>query len=115
MRAVVRKEDPDVPASTIRAWVIGMLLTTVVSAVNGLFFLRYPIINISPYVVQLIAYPIGVGWARALPNREFNTFGVKWNLNPGPFNVKEHVIIVAMANAAFGGGTGYFVSRYLAG
>ena len=27
----------------------------------------------------------------------------------GPFNVKEHVIIVAMANAAFGGGAGYFV------
>lgn len=106
---MVRNYDEDVPTSTIRAWVIGMVLTTIVSGVNGLFILRYPIINISPYVVQLIAYPIGVGWAKALPNREFNTFGLRWNLNPGPFNIKEHVIIVAMANAAFGGGTGYFV------
>ncbi|KXS97602.1 hypothetical protein AC578_5748 [Pseudocercospora eumusae] len=109
VRAVVRNTDEPVPTSTIRAWTIGLVLTTIVSGVNGLFFLRYPIINIPPYVVQLIAYPLGVGWAKVMPNREFSFLGLKANLNPGPFNVKEHVIIVAMANAAFGGGTGYFV------
>ncbi|KAF2717769.1 oligopeptide transporter [Polychaeton citri CBS 116435] len=109
VRAVVRNYDEDVPTSTIRAWTIGLVLTTVVSGVNGLFFLRYPIISIGPYVVQLVAYPLGVGWAKIMPNREISLWGMKANLNPGPFNVKEHVIIVAMANAAFGGGTGYFV------
>lgn len=84
-------------------------MTTIVSGVNGLFFLRYPIITIPPYVVQLVAYPLGVGWAKVMPNHEVSLFGLKANLNPGPFNIKEHVIIVAMANAAFGGGTGYFV------
>ena len=84
-------------------------MTTVVSGVNGLFVLRYPVISITPYVVQLIAYPIGVGWAKVMPNKEISLFGLKANLNPGPFNIKEHVIIVAMANAAFGGGTGYFI------
>ena len=74
-----------------------------------MFYLRYPIISIGPYVVQLIAYPLGVGWAKVMPNKQMSLFGLKFNLNPGPFNVKEHVIIVAMANAAFGGGTGYFV------
>ncbi|CAK1366136.1 Sexual differentiation process protein isp4 [Cercospora beticola] len=109
VRAVVRNYDEDLPTSTIRAWTIGMLLTTVVSGVNGLFYLRYPIINITPYVVQLVAYPLGVAWAKFMPEFEFALFGLKANLNPGPFNTKEHVIIVAMANAAFGGGTGYFV------
>lgn len=109
MRGVVRNYDEDLPTSTIRAWTIGMLLTTVVSGVNGLFFLRYPIINIPPYVAQLVAYPLGVGWAKIMPNRQVSIFGMKANLNPGPFNVKEHTIIVAMANAAYGGGTGYFV------
>jgi OPT family small oligopeptide transporter len=84
-------------------------LTTVCSAVNALFLLRYPPISIGPYVVLLIAYPIGLFCARVLPNKEFSLFGLKGNLNPGPFNVKEHVIIVAMSNAAFGGGAGYFV------
>ena len=109
VRAVVRNYDEPVPASTIRAWTIGLILTTVISGVNALFLLRYPIIYVGPYVVQLIAYPMGLGWAKVMPNKEFSFFGIKANLNPGPFNVKEHVIIVVMANAAFGGGTGYFV------
>jgi hypothetical protein len=54
----------DVPANTIRAWVIGMFATTVVSGVNLLFSLRNPSINIYVYVVQLLAYPVGVGMAR---------------------------------------------------
>lgn len=109
VRAVVRNYDEDVPTSTIRAWTIGLLLTTVCSGVNGLFLLRYPIVYIGPYVVLLIAYPMGLAAARFLPSKEISFFGMKGNLNPGPFNVKEHVIIVAMANAAFGGGAGYFL------
>ena len=46
--------------------------------------------------------------AKVLPNREFNTFGLRWNLNPGPFNIKEHTLIVVMANASFGTGVAYF-------
>ncbi|WPH02280.1 Hypothetical protein R9X50_00513600 [Acrodontium crateriforme] len=109
VRAVVRNYDEDVPASTFRAWFIGMLMTTVISGVNALFYLRYPSIVVTSYVVQLISYPMGLLMARFLPNRVFSLFGFKFNLNPGPFNVKEHIIIVAMANAAYGGGTGYFV------
>ncbi|KAF2831755.1 small oligopeptide transporter-like protein [Ophiobolus disseminans] len=109
VRAVVLNYDQDVPASTIRAWVIGLLMTTICSGVNALFLLRYPIISIGPYVVLLLAYPIGLATAKVLPNKEFKIFGQTANLNPGPFNVKEHVIIVTMANAAFGGGGGYFI------
>lgn len=29
-----------------------------------------------------------------MPNREFNVLGLKFNLNPCPFNMKEHTIIV---------------------
>jgi hypothetical protein len=105
----VRNYDEDVPANTIRAWTIGLIMTTVCSSLNALFLLRYPNISIGPYVVQLISYPIGIAWAKSLPNKEISLFGMKANLNPGPFNVKEHVIIVAMSNAAFGGGAGYFV------
>ncbi|KAL5376381.1 hypothetical protein DPSP01_010492 [Paraphaeosphaeria sporulosa] len=109
VRAVVRNYDEDVPAGTLRAWVLGLLMTTICSSVNALFLLRYPLIFIGPYVVLLLAYPLGMGAAKFLPNKEFKIFGLKANLNPGPFNTKEHVIIVAMANAAFGGGAGYFL------
>jgi OPT family oligopeptide transporter len=65
-------------------------------------------------VVQLVAYPLGVGWTMIMPNRAFKTFGLQWNLNPGPFNLKEHGIIVIMANAAFGNGVGYFTDTIVA-
>lgn len=56
------------PASTIRAWFIGLVATTIVSAVNLLFSLRNPAINIYVYVVQLLAYPVGVFLARVRNN-----------------------------------------------
>ncbi|CAI4211109.1 unnamed protein product [Parascedosporium putredinis] len=75
VRAVVRNFDVDLPANTIRAW--------------------------------LVAYPIGLGWDLVMPDREWNLWGLKFNLKPGKFNYKEHVIIVVMSNAAYGGGALY--------
>jgi len=93
VRASVRNYDEDLPCNTIRAWVIGLILTTVGSGINMLFSLRNPSIYITTFVVQLVAYPIGLGWDLVMPNHEFNTFGLRWNLKPGKFNMKEHTII----------------------
>ncbi|KAM3445235.1 hypothetical protein NHJ13734_000573 [Beauveria thailandica] len=100
VRAVVRNYDVDVPANTVRAWVIGMFLCTLGSGINMLFSLRDPTITINTYVIQLIAYPIGRGWDLIMPDRVWNVFGLKFNLRPGKFNFKEHVVIVAMSNAS---------------
>ena len=63
VRAAVRNYDePDLPANTIRAWVIGLLLTTIACAINLLFSLRNPSITVTTYCVQLVAYPLGLGW-----------------------------------------------------
>ncbi|KAK3694789.1 putative isp4 protein [Podospora appendiculata] len=107
VRASVRNVDTEMPASTIRAWTIGLLLCTIGSAVNMLLSLRNPTILLSTLVIQLISYPIGLGWDKIFPDRVFNVLGVKFNLKPGPFNFKEHVIIVVMSNAAYGGGALY--------
>jgi len=71
-------------------------------------------IYITSFVAQLITYPMGVGWAMVMPNRQFKTFGVRWNLNPGPFNMKEHTLITVMANVSFGGGAAYATDTILA-
>lgn len=65
VRAAVRNYDEtELPVNTIRAWVIGLFLTTVASAINLLFSLRNPSIIVTTYVIQLIAYPLGRGWDR---------------------------------------------------
>lgn len=66
-----------------------------------LFSLRNPSVTITTYVVQLVAYPIGLGWDLVMPDREWNLWGLKFNLKPGKFNYKEHVIIVVMSNVSF--------------
>lgn len=97
----MRNYDVDLPANTIRAWVIGLLLCTVGSAINMLFSLKNPSVTITTYVIQLVAYPIGLLWDMVFPDRQFTVLGVKFNLKPGRFNFKEHVIIVVMSNVSF--------------
>ena len=98
--AAVRNYDEDIPCNTIRAWTIGIFMATLGSSINMLFAMRSPSIYITSFVAQLIAYPIGVGWTWIMPNREFETFGIRWNLSPGPFNMKEHTLITVMANVS---------------
>ncbi|OAQ64683.1 small oligopeptide transporter, OPT family [Pochonia chlamydosporia 170] len=97
--AVPPTDDPDMPVNTIRAWFLGTVLCTIVAACNVLLSMHRTSANISSTVVQLIAYPLGVGMAKVLPNKEHNIMGLRFNLNPGPFNVKEHTIITIMTAA----------------
>ncbi|OTA03224.1 OPT family small oligopeptide transporter [Trichoderma parareesei] len=101
VRAAVHNYDEDVPCSTVRAWTIGLSLVIIGASMNTIFSLRRPTISIGPLVAQIIAWPIGHGWARFVPERDFSFFGIKWNLNPGPFNMKEHAIIGVMASVSF--------------
>ncbi|KAG6185232.1 hypothetical protein E4U35_007572 [Claviceps purpurea] len=99
VRSSVPPTDSDVPVNTIRAWTIGMLLCTIVAACNVLLSLRRTPISISSTVVQLIAYPIGCSWAKFMPHHTFHVFGHALELNPGPFNTKEHTMITMMTAA----------------
>ncbi|KAK3322505.1 OPT family small oligopeptide transporter [Apodospora peruviana] len=102
VRAAVRNYDEEnLPCNTVRAWTIGLSLIFLGASMNTLFSLRRPSISLGALIAQIIAWPIGHAWARFLPSRKFETFGVRWSLNPGPFNIKEHAIIVVMASVSF--------------
>ncbi|KAG9323610.1 hypothetical protein KVV02_006899 [Mortierella alpina] len=70
------------------------------------FFRESPMV-VGALVVQLISYPAGQFMARVLPSMKYRLFGFSFSLNPGPFNVKEHVLITIMASC--GAGTAYAV------
>ncbi|PWY71034.1 OPT oligopeptide transporter family [Aspergillus heteromorphus CBS 117.55] len=118
VRAVVDPtDDPAVSANTFRAWFLGLVATIIFTGVNQLFTMRYPAISIYSLVAQLLAYPCGVFLAKVLPTRQWNLFGWKFTLNPGPFNQKEHMLITVMSNVSFGGtnGTAYVTYIFQAG
>lgn len=101
VRAAVRPfDDPDTPVNTVRAWTIGFITCTIVTACNVLLSLRRSPVTITPTVVQLISYPMGKGWHAVVPNWKFRLFGHHIEMNPeAPFNMKEHTIIVIMTAA----------------
>ncbi|CAK9436467.1 uncharacterized protein LODBEIA_P10250 [Lodderomyces beijingensis] len=101
--AVPSWDDFSMPQATIRAWTIGLILTTIGSAMNMYFSLHSPAIRITTMVISITAYPLGRLWAWCVP--DWSIWGLK--LNPGPFNVKEHAVITIMANASFSGGAAY--------
>lgn len=101
VRSVVdNHDDPSMPASTIRAWLIGMFFACCISFINCFFDVRQPSINVISTVPQLLAYPAGKFLERVLPDVGFTLFGVRHSLNPGPFNKKEHMLITIMSNVA---------------
>ncbi|KAM3445898.1 hypothetical protein NHJ13734_000075 [Beauveria thailandica] len=104
VRAVVANhDDPTTPASTIRAWVIGIILSVACAFVNIFFGIRMPAISVTSNVPQLLAYPLGKFCETVLPDAGFTLFGVRHSLNPGPFNKKEHMLITIMASISMNG------------
>ncbi|KAG9121639.1 hypothetical protein FRC07_002336, partial [Ceratobasidium sp. 392] len=91
--AVANTDDIDMPCNTFRAWFLGLIWAIVLPGLNQFFFFRYPSVTIGNLVAQLLAYPMGRFLALVLPKRRI--FGI--SLNPGPFSIKEHVLITVMA------------------
>ncbi|KAH9946707.1 OPT oligopeptide transporter [Amylocystis lapponica] len=95
--AVANTDDPDMPVSSIRSWCIGIIWAILLPGLNQFLFFRYPSINVTGIVAQLLSFPMGRLWARFMPSVKI--FGV--SLNPGPFTLKEHVLITIMATVGW--------------
>ncbi|KAJ0024355.1 hypothetical protein Pint_08532 [Pistacia integerrima] len=108
-------DDPTLPVFTFRMWLLGVVSCVLLSFLNTFFAYRTQPLIVSMISVQVASLPIGRFMAKVLPEKKFRIPGFggrEWTLNPGPFNMKEHVLISVFANAgsAFGGGAAYAVS-----
>ncbi|XP_020112801.1 oligopeptide transporter 7-like [Ananas comosus] len=95
-------------ALTVPMWVLGTASCAVLSFLNQFFWYRKEPLSITSVSAQIAVVPLGHLMASALPRRAFFR-GTPWEfcLNPGPFNVKEHVLITIFANS--GAGTVYAI------
>lgn len=103
---VPKTDDPTLPVLTFRMWTLGLGACIILSFVNQFFWYRQMPLTITGISAQIAVVPLGHLMARVLPTRMFLE-GSKWEfcMNPGPFNVKEHVLITIFANS--GAGTVY--------
>ncbi|KAF9407048.1 hypothetical protein BGZ94_002843 [Podila epigama] len=95
---VSSKDDPSIPVMTSRYYAMAIIFSLILSFFNQFFWFRTHPMTISTLVIQLLSYPFGKFMAAVLPSGR---------LNPGPFSIKEHVLVALTANCA--GGTAYAV------
>ncbi|KAI8548485.1 hypothetical protein RHMOL_Rhmol07G0277300 [Rhododendron molle] len=104
---VSNTDDPTLPVWTFRMWSLGLLSCALLSFLNTFFAYRTEPLTISMISVQVATLPVGRFMARVLSERKFRIGSREYSVNPGPFNMKEHVLISVFANA--GSGTAYAV------
>ncbi|KAJ4711822.1 putative Oligopeptide transporter [Melia azedarach] len=96
-------DDPSLPVLTFRMWVLGTLSCVLLSFLNQFFWYRTEPLTITAISAQIAVVPLGQLMAAKITDRVFFK-GTRWEftLNPGPFNVKEHVLITIFANSGAG-------------
>ncbi|XAR70127.1 hypothetical protein NMG60_11026890 [Bertholletia excelsa] len=101
-------DDPSLPVQTFRMWVLGVVSCALLSFLNQFFWYRTEPLTITAISAQIAVVPLGQLMAAKITKRVFFK-GTRWEftLNPGPFNVKEHVLITIFANS--GAGTVYAI------
>ncbi|OCF37395.1 OPT family small oligopeptide transporter [Kwoniella heveanensis BCC8398] len=102
VRAVaVEVDDSTELCETFRAYVLGTFVAVIGTGLNVWFGARQPGIYISPFLAQLLSHPVGVALSDWLPDSRFRIRGRSFSLNPGPWTIKEHGIVVLMATVSF--------------
>ncbi|CAL5392461.1 unnamed protein product [Camellia sinensis] len=82
-----------------------VLSCVLLAFVNQFFGYRENQLYISSVSAQILMLPIGKFMANTLPDKKIGVPFTKWrfSLNPGPFTLKEHVLITIFANSGSGG------------
>ncbi|OMP02829.1 Tetrapeptide transporter, OPT1/isp4 [Corchorus olitorius] len=96
-------DDPSLSVLTFRMWVLGTVSCVLLSFLNQFFWYRTEPLSITAISAQIAVVPLGQLMAAKITDRIFFK-GSRWEftLNPGPFNVKEHVLITIFANSGAG-------------
>ncbi|XP_015581152.2 oligopeptide transporter 7 [Ricinus communis] len=96
-------DDPMLPAVTFRTWTLGTLACILLSFLNQFFWYRREPLAITSIFAQIAVLPLGHLMASAITDKVFfRGTKLEFTLNPGPFNVKEHVLITIFANSGAG-------------
>ncbi|KAE9597886.1 putative oligopeptide transporter, OPT superfamily [Lupinus albus] len=93
-------DDPSLPTLTFRTWFLGSLACVLLSFLNQFFGYRREPLSVTAISAQIAVVPIGHLMASTVTKRVFwKGKKFEFTLNPGKFNVKEHVLITIFANS----------------
>ncbi|CAI9088190.1 OLC1v1022449C1 [Oldenlandia corymbosa var. corymbosa] len=102
---VSTKDDPTQSVLTFRTWTLGLAACIILAFVDVFFSFRNNQLWVDQVAAQIVTLPLGKLMAATLPNKNIGIPGTKWSfsLNPGPFSLKEHVLITIFATCGANG------------
>ena len=74
-------------------FVLSTFFVALGAVISQISWFRTTSASYSMFFVQIVSYWLGNLMARALPAKDVNLYFIKFNLNPAPFSIKEHVLI----------------------
>ncbi|KAK3346669.1 oligopeptide transporter 6 [Lasiosphaeria hispida] len=93
-KTVSLHNDFDEPILTFRFWFLSTFWVVVGCGVSSMYYFKPYTTTLTSYAVQLLSWGMGDFMAKWLPKRKFTVFGRSFSFNPGPWNAKEHSLIV---------------------
>ncbi|TFK88965.1 OPT oligopeptide transporter [Polyporus arcularius HHB13444] len=107
LRLVSLDDDPSLPINTARTWFLSLGLACFAAVLGQLFYFRPQTVQVSGLFLQVFAFILGRALETVLPGPNHNVPRLRtkntrfWRfVNPGPFNIKEHVAISIMSTTA---------------
>ncbi|EFX04527.1 isp4 protein [Grosmannia clavigera kw1407] len=82
------------PILTFRFFLLSTFWVLVGDAISTMYYFKPYSNTLTSYAVQLLSWGMGDFLGRVLPKRSFHILGRSFSLNPGPWNAKEHALIV---------------------
>lgn len=105
-------DDPSIPVVTFRYVVLSTLFVIPGAFIDTMNSFRTTSAAYSIFFVQIASHWCGKYMARKLPAKQVSLFGLYlFNLNPGPWSIKETALITITANS---GATGNLATNTLA-
>ncbi|KAL0580004.1 hypothetical protein V5O48_002007 [Marasmius crinis-equi] len=104
---IVELRDDGDDALTYRSLFLGTVIAGLGAALDQIYYFKPVQVKVSTVFLLLVTYTIGEFMAKALPRRssvegtKFQALGPIFHvLNPGPFQMKEHVVATLIASTA---------------
>ncbi|KAI0822753.1 OPT oligopeptide transporter [Trametes gibbosa] len=95
IKVLSTRDDPGVPALTFRTFVLGLGFSAFGAVLAQIYYFKPQTLSVSTLFLLVLSYWFGNAMAIGLPSGGI----FRW-INPGPFNIKEHVAIIIMSSTA---------------
>ncbi|OBZ65710.1 Oligopeptide transporter 3 [Grifola frondosa] len=95
IKVLSTRDEPELQSITFRTIVLGLGFSAFGAVLAQIYYFKPQTLLVSTLFLLILSYWFGNGMHMLLPSKGFFRF-----LNPGPFNIKEHVAIIIMSSTA---------------